>query len=93
MQECHAWDTECILGVGQACGVRALTPASVRTVPRAVCEQAPLLPLMAAPGLAVGASCPCEGVGARNNRRLYHLMDLFIYIDSVKLFGSLWVLV
>lgn len=66
---------------------------SVWTVPRAVCEQAPLLWLMAAPGLAVGASCPWEGVGARNNMRLWYLMDFFMYIDSAKLFGSLWVLV
>lgn len=63
---------------------------AVWTGTRALCEQAPLLRPMAAPDLAVGASCPREG--ARNDMTLWYLMGLFIYMDSAKLFGSLWVL-
>lgn len=43
-------------------------------------------------GLPMGAPHPQGGAEAKSSLRLCSLMVVFIYSDSVRLFGSLWVL-
>lgn len=92
MQQCHAGDTKSTPGVGQAHWVSALTPAISLDSAKSCLWTGPSAGIDGSPGLAVGASCPSEGVGARSNMMFWYLMDLFIYIDPVKLFGSIWAL-
>lgn len=72
--------------------VSALTPAISLDSAKSCLWTGPSAGIDGSPGLAVGAGCPSEGVGARSNMMFWYLMDLFIYIDPVKLFGSIWAL-